>query len=132
MPKAAEEAAVKQQEAAAAAKEAKAEAKEAKEEVKAKEVEEKPKAKPEEKPVAERLLMVPLRRAYDAPLSKRAAYARTMVKQFVGKHLKASTVKLSAELNRTIWSRGLHKPPARIRVLAKKYASGEVMAEVGH
>lgn len=56
-------------------------------------------------------------------LNKTAPYRRTprairLLKEFIVKHTKADFVIISNELNEFIWSRGIQKPPRKVKVRA--------------
>lgn len=59
---------------------------------------------------------IPLRDAYRAPLTKRAKVAIRVLREFVARHTKAQVIKISPQVNELIWSRGIKRPPRRIRV----------------
>ena len=92
----------------------------------------------EERPevVDERIYTIPLGRAWVAPRRKRAARAVRLLRGFVERHMKvgvgpeeegeAERLVISNEVNEKIWSRGIEKPPRRIRVRAAKDVEGTV------
>ncbi len=80
----------------------------------------------EAKVVEERLLTVPLRRAYYGTRWRRVEKAVRLLKEHVARHMKASEVKLSTEVNEALWARGAEKPPRRLRVKAVKDEEGVV------
>ena len=80
----------------------------------------------EERPVLERVYVVPLRRAWAAPRKKRVPRAIRLIKEFAKRHMKAEEVKISPELNEYMWSRGIEKPPRRVKVRMEKYEDGLV------
>ncbi len=96
------------------------------------------KAEEEEKPeiVDERLYTIPLSRAWIAPRRKRAPKAVRLVRSFIERHMKvgagpeeegeAGRLVISNEVNEKIWSRGIQKPPRRVRVRAAKDVEGTV------
>src|SRR4030066_2229250 len=106
--------------------------------------EEKAEAKPEKKKeeeeiVEERTYTIPLGKALVRPPKKRAPSAMQMIKAFVTKHMKLEmrveeeeekeelpTLIISKEINEKIWSRGIEKPPRKIRVRAAKDKDGNV------
>lgn len=106
------------------------------------EVEEKPllrREEEEEKFVEERVYTIPLRRAWVKPPNKRAPKAVRIVKDFIKQHMKvglpsaeedeekeAGRIIVSNEVNEKIWSRGIEKPPRKIRVRAAKDEEGNV------
>ena len=100
------------------------------------EVEKKKKKEIEEEIVEEKFYTIPLRRAWVPPRKKRAPKAMRIVKSFVKKHMKLQTeaeegkeaeiLVISNEVNEKIWSRGIQKPPRRIRVRAVRDKEGIV------
>jgi large subunit ribosomal protein L31e len=112
------------------------------EEKPAEEVEEeeaKPKKKKEEEIVEERTYTVPLSRALVRPPKKRAPRAMQLLKIFITKHMKLEMkvseeeeeeelpqLIISKEVNEKIWSKGIEKPPRKIRVRAAKDKDGNV------
>jgi len=119
---------------------------EAKEEVPTAEKEEeakpaKEKGKEKEKEIVEeRVYTVPLGKALIQPPNKRTARAVRMLKSFMIKHMKLETRKegeaeeeetaprltIDNEVNEKLWSRGIEKPPRKIRVRAEKDKEGNV------
>lgn len=77
-----------------------------------------------------RVYVIPLRDAYRAPLTKRAKVAVRLVKEFVVRHLKADTVKISPALNEVLWARGISKPPRRVKVKVDVSVEEEVKVAV--
>jgi large subunit ribosomal protein L31e len=107
--------------------------------------EEEAKPKPEEKPkeeeeiVEERTYTIPLSKAWIMPANKRAPKAMRILKKFIVKHMKLGARKegeeeeeepaklvVSNEVNERVWSRGIEKPPRKIRVRAAKDKDGNV------
>lgn len=94
----------------------------------------------EEEIVEERVYTVPLGKALIVPANRRAPRAMRMVKAFITKHMKMEARKetegeeeeeparltVSNEVNLKIWSRGIGKPPRKIRVRAAKDKEGNV------
>lgn len=88
----------------------------------------------------EKILTVPLNISRSIPRTKRAKRAITEIKEFVAKHMKAGDgltdeekeefvspldkVWIDSKLNEKIWSRGIQKPPAKIRVRAIRFEDG--------
>lgn len=99
------------------------------------EKEEKPE---EEEIVEERVYTVPLSRAWIMPPNKRAPRAMRMVRSFVTKHMKLEARKegeeeeepkklvISNEVNERVWSRGIEKPPRKIRIRTAKDKEGNI------
>ena len=78
--------------------------------------------------VVERLYTIPLGKAYEAIRTKRAKRAVTMVKNFITRHMKVEGEDLAIDpaLNEYLWTRGIEKPPRRVRVRATKNRDGFV------
>lgn len=98
------------------------------------------KGKEEEEIVEERIYTVPLAKAWILPGRKRAPRAMRMLRSFIVKHMKLETQKkteeeeeeepgkliISNEVNLKVWSRGIEKPPRKVRVRAAKDKDGNV------
>ena len=85
--------------------------------------------------VEERFYTIPLRKVWNSPRKKRAPKAGRLVKSFVMKHMKVRTeadeeeaekLVISNEVNEKLWSRGIEKPPRKIRVRVVKDKEGVV------
>ena len=77
----------------------------------------------------ERIYTVPLRNAYlTAPRTVRAKRAMREVKIFMARHMKTEEEKVWIDnpVNEAIWSRGIQKPPRRVRVKAIRFDDGVV------
>ena len=76
----------------------------------------------------ERVYTIPLRITRYVPRTKRAPRAIRFLREFMARHMKTEVenVKLMPEVNEYIWSRGIEKPPRRIRVRAVKLKDGVV------
>src|SRR3990167_11203854 len=74
----------------------------------------------------EREYVIPLRRNWNkVPRYKRANKAIGTIKEFLVRHMKIrdgdlNKVKIDRYLNEFVWFRGIRKPPARIKVKARK------------
>ena len=76
--------------------------------------------------VEERFYTIPLRNAWISSRKKRAPKAGRIVKAFVIKHMKVRTeayddeeaekLVIDNEVNEKLWSRGIEKPPRKIKV----------------
>ena len=69
----------------------------------------------------EKLFTVPLRKEWlKVPLNKRAKRSVNTLRSFLSRHMKvpAESVKVSAKLNDSIWTRGAGKPPSKVRIKA--------------
>src|SRR3989344_4170423 len=64
----------------------------------------------------EKIFTIPLRDAYRIERNYRAARASRNVREFLVKHMKSENIKLGKSINEELWSRGIQKPPRRIRV----------------
>jgi large subunit ribosomal protein L31e len=82
--------------------------------------------KDEIKIVDERIYTIPLRRAWIAPINKRAARAMRIIRSFVKKNMKTEIVIINKEVNEKVWNRGIEKPPRKIRVKTTKDEDGTV------
>ncbi len=87
------------------------------------------------KPELEREYVIPLRRKVQkSPRYKRAKKAVKVIREFLAKHMKVEDrdlkkIKIDKFLNHELWFRGIKKPPAKIKIKAKKIA-GVVYAEL--
>ena len=94
------------------------------------------KKKIEPKIILEREYIVPLRKEWlKVPTYKRASKAVKALKQFIARHMKIydrdlRKIKIEQILNNEIRFRGMRKPPARIKVKAKKYDNDIVRVEL--
>ncbi len=79
----------------------------------------------------ERTYTIPLRKEYQkAPNWKRTRKAVVALREFLQKHMKAQEIKLSKEINETMWKHGVKNPPHHLKVTAKKDDKGVVHAEL--
>ena len=86
--------------------------------------------------VEERFYTIPLRNAWISPRKKRAPKAARIVKKFVLKHMKIRIAEeedeeperlvIDNEVNEKLWSKGIEKPPRKIRVRVIKNTEGVV------
>lgn len=107
--------------------EATIEAKEAKVEKEEKPAPKKEKEK-EEDIVEERVYTVPLGRAWVVPRKKHSPKAIRILRSFIIRHMKAEegSIRIANEVNEKIWSKGIEKPPRKIRIRAIKDTEGIV------
>lgn len=96
------------------------------------------KKKEEDEDIAEeRTYTIPLGKALVRPPKKRAPRAMHMIRTFITKHMKLTTdvdeevkdlpvLVIRNEVNEKVWSRGIGKPPRKIRVRATKDQDGNV------
>lgn len=66
--------------------------------------------------VEERIYVIPLKRAWIAPIKKRTPRAIRILKHFIKKHMKIESFVISKELNEFIWNKGIEGTPRKIRV----------------
>ena len=100
------------------------------------EIEKEKKKELEEEIVEERFYTIPLRKAWISQRKKRAPRAMRIIRSFIEKHMKirtevegeeeAEVLVISNEVNEKIWSRGIEKPPRKIRVRAVKDKEGVI------
>lgn len=76
--------------------------------------------------VDERIYTVPLGKAWVAPRYRRAEKAVTILRTFVRRHMKPTSIIISPKVNEAIWQQGIQKPPRRIRVRLSKDGDGVV------
>ncbi len=80
----------------------------------------------ETEPVEERIYTIPLGRAWVAPRYRRAEKAVTVLRAFVERHMKPTSINIDTKVNEAIWERGIQNPPRRIRVRLSKDEEGAV------
>jgi len=81
----------------------------------------------EEEIIDERIYTVPLRKAYwTGSRLRRANRSVRILKEFVERHMKPEELLIQPEVNDIIWSRGIQKPPRRVRIRATKNADNLV------
>jgi len=76
----------------------------------------------------ERIYVIPLRRAKDAPKNRRVPRAVKIVQEYLKRHMKSDQIKLNEELNQKLWERGIKHVIPRVRVRAVKADDGSVEA----
>jgi large subunit ribosomal protein L31e len=90
----------------------------------------------EEDIVEERFYTIPLSKAWIVPRKRRAPKAARIVRSFVLKHMKVRTeveeeeeperLVIDNDVNEKLWSRGIEKPPRKIRIRVVKDKEGVV------
>ena len=68
----------------------------------------------------EKIFTVPLRDVFDKARTHRAHNASKVVRQFLVRHMKSQKIKIGGSINKSLWARGMQKPPRRIRIHAIK------------
>jgi large subunit ribosomal protein L31e len=76
--------------------------------------------------VEERIYTVPLQAAWRVPAWRRTPKAMRVLREFVSRHMKPESMKLTRELNERVWDKGIQNPPRRIRIRAVKDSEGVV------
>ena len=84
----------------------------------------------EEEAVEERVYTIPLSRAFIVPRKERAPKAIRIIRDFIYRHMKAESIKISNKVNELIWKRGIEKPPRKLRVVAIKDKEGTVTVKL--
>ncbi|MEM0449492.1 MAG: 50S ribosomal protein L31e [Methanomassiliicoccales archaeon] len=76
----------------------------------------------------EKIMNVPLKVTKASPRSKKAKKAVSEIRDYVAKHMKArpEDVWMDQQVNEVLWSRGIQKPPSRLRIKAVKFEDGLV------
>jgi large subunit ribosomal protein L31e len=82
---------------------------------------------PKEEIVDERIYVIPLAKARRGPRNKRAKKAIRYLREFMERHFKPESLIISQPVNEKIWSRGIQKPPRKIKVRATKNIDGLVV-----
>ncbi len=73
-----------------------------------------------------RTYVVPLGVVFEAPPYRRAKKAIVVIRAFATRHMKATQVKVDAEVNELIWSRGIKHPPRRLTLEMERDEDGVV------
>ena len=79
----------------------------------------------------ERIMTIPLRKGYTSvPRNRKAKKAVFTVRSHLARHMKVdeSDIMISQAVNSAIWSRGIQKPPARIRIKVRTGEEGKIVA----
>lgn len=92
------------------------------------EIEEVPK---EEEIIDERIYIVPLYKARHGPRTKWAKKSVRYLRKFMTRHFKPEALIISQDVNEKIWSRGISKPPRKIKIRATKNLDGLVVCYLG-
>jgi large subunit ribosomal protein L31e len=77
--------------------------------------------------VEERDCTQSIRRAWIAPMWRRAPRVVRMLRDYARRIMKADEVLISGEVNEAIWSRGSGDPPRKMRVRLVKDKEGKVI-----
>ncbi|TXT61533.1 MAG: 50S ribosomal protein L31e [Promethearchaeota archaeon] len=79
---------------------------------------------PEEEIIDERIYTVPLKKARRGPRTKWAKKSIRYLREFTQRHMKPEYLVISQEVNEKVWSRGIQKPPRKLRVRITKDING--------
>ncbi len=82
---------------------------------------------PTEEIIDERIYVVPLAKARRGPRNKYAKKAIRYLREYMTRHFKPESLVISQEVNEKIWSRGIQKPPRKLKVRATKNVDGLVV-----
>ncbi|MFW9989589.1 MAG: 50S ribosomal protein L31e [Candidatus Odinarchaeota archaeon] len=82
---------------------------------------------PKEEIIDERIYVVPLAKARKGPRNKRAKKAIRYLKEYMKRHFKPESLVITQEVNERIWSKGIQKPPRKLKVRATKNIDGLVV-----
>jgi large subunit ribosomal protein L31e len=80
--------------------------------------------------VEDRLYTIPLRRAWIGSIKKRTPRALRVLREFVRKNMKTENVLIDSSVNQKLWSRGIEKPPRKIRVRVLRYRDDVVRVQL--
>lgn len=81
--------------------------------------------------VEEKFYDLNLRRIWTAPREKRTPRAVRYVKNYAAQRMKTDKVSLAEETNSLLWTRGISKPPRKIRIRVVKDKDGKVIVFPG-
>jgi large subunit ribosomal protein L31e len=79
----------------------------------------------------EKIVVISLRRIYDGRKAQRAARAIRKLKEIIAKRTHAEVVKIDDSVNKAIWSRGIEKPPRKVRLKITVEEKREVKTRKG-
>ncbi|MFX1274544.1 MAG: 50S ribosomal protein L31e [Promethearchaeota archaeon] len=82
---------------------------------------------PKEEIIDERIYTVPLSKARHGPRNKYAKKAIRYLREYMTRHMKPEAIIISQEVNEKIWSRGIQKPPRKLKIRATKNVDGLVV-----
>ena len=78
----------------------------------------------------ERVYTVNLGKVLLSPDNQRAKRAVNMIKEFARHHMKIEQVKLEEDVSHLLWSKGIRRPPRKIRVRMTKTDEGYVLVSI--
>ncbi len=77
-----------------------------------------------------RTYTVPLGVVFEAPPYRRAKVAIRVIREFTARHMKATDVSISEEVNQLVWARGIKHPPRRIKLDMERDEDGVVSVKL--
>lgn len=77
--------------------------------------------------VAEKMFTINFRKVWITPRKKRAPRAIEVMKEYMKRHMKAENIIISNEINEQVWSKGIEKPPRKLKVRAVKDKENRVI-----
>ncbi len=77
-----------------------------------------------------RTYTVPLGVVFEAPPYRRAKVAIRVIREFTTRHMKATEVSISEEVNQLVWARGIKHPPRRIKLDLERDEDGVVSVKL--
>ena len=81
--------------------------------------------------VEEKFYDLNLRRIWTAPREKRTPRAVRYIRHYAAQRMKTDDVSLAEETNSLLWTRGISKPPRKIRIRVVKDKEGKVIVFPG-
>ncbi len=76
---------------------------------------------------SERVYTINLGKVLLSPDNQRAKRAINMIKEFARHHMKSETIKIEEDVAHLVWSRGMRRPPRRIRVMMSTTSDGSIL-----
>jgi len=76
-------------------------------------------------------LTINLSKIYTTRRTKRAARAARYIRELIRKRTHAERVLIDEKINKLLWSRGIEKPPRKVRILITVEESEEVKTKDG-
>ena len=77
--------------------------------------------------VSEKMFTIPFRKVWITPRKKRAPKAIRVIRDYMKRHMKAENIIISNEINEQVWSKGIEKPPRKLKVRAVKDKENRVI-----
>ncbi len=85
------------------------------------------KAEEEIEVIEEKLIPINFKKVWITPRKKRSPKAMRVLREIVKRHMKVEDVKISNEVNETVWAKGIEKPPRKMTIRAVKDKEGNVI-----